>query len=265
MATSPTALPAVARIGGDAPFRWLAGAWSDLWRAPLPCLAYGLTLSLFSLWFTLTVYNHGASHWIFALTCGFVFVAPVLAMGLYEAGRRLELGERPDLLQMVLVRAALRQDLAYLGLALLLIFLTWGGIAQIVYGLSTSTIHRNLPDLIAFGTGTFEGRRMVVFGSAIGGAIAFFAYCLVVVTAPMLLDRRNDVFVAVVTSVRTVNANFWPMALWALILAVLTLSTAATGFLALTLVFPWLGLASWRAYRELAPGAAWDGRPAAGM
>ena len=35
MATSPTALPAVARIGGDAPFRWLAGAWSDLWRAPL--------------------------------------------------------------------------------------------------------------------------------------------------------------------------------------------------------------------------------------
>ena len=25
-------------------------------------------------------------------------------------------------------------------------------------------------------------------------------------------------------------------------------------FLALTIVFPWLGLASWRAYRELVPG-----------
>ena len=72
----------------------------------------------------------------------------------------------------------------------------------------------------------------------------------------MLLDRRNDVFIAVVTSVRTVVVNFWPMALWALILAALTLSTAATGFLALTVVFPWLGLASWRAFRELAPSAA---------
>jgi uncharacterized membrane protein len=256
MTSPPTALPAVARIGAGAPFRWLGGAWSDLWRAPLPCLTYGLVLSLFSLWFTLTVYNHGASHWIFALTCGFVFVAPVLAMGLYEAGRRLENGERPSLPQMVFVRAALRQDLAYLGLALLLIYLTWGGIAQIVYGLSTSTIHRNLPDLIAFATDTLAGRRMVVIGSVIGGAIAFFAYCLVVVTAPMLLDRRNDVFIAVVTSVRTVVVNFWPMALWALILAALTLSTAATGFLALTVVFPWLGLASWRAFRELAPSAA---------
>jgi uncharacterized membrane protein len=43
------------------------------------------------------------------------------------------------------------------------------------------------------------------------------------------------------------------MVLWAVILAVLTLSTAATGFLALVVVFPWLGLASWRAYRELVP------------
>ena len=31
-------------------------------------------------------------------------------------------------------------------------------------------------------------------------------------------------------------------------------ATAATAFLALTVVFPWLGLASWRAYRELVPG-----------
>jgi uncharacterized membrane protein len=157
---------------------------------------------------------------------------------------------------MLLVGAALRQDVAYLGLALLLIFLTWGGIAQIVYGLSTSQIHRNLPDLIAFATGTFEGRRMVLAGSVIGGAIAFFAYSLVVVTAPMLLDRRNDVFLAVVTSVRTVITNFWPMVVWAGILAAMTLSTAATGFLGLTLVFPWLGLASWRAYRELVPDGA---------
>jgi uncharacterized membrane protein len=46
------------------------------------------------------------------------------------------------------------------------------------------------------------------------------------------------------------------MVVWAGILAAMTLSTTATGFLGLTLVFPWLGLASWRAYRELVPDGA---------
>lgn len=255
---SPTGrmtLPAVARVGAGAPLRWLAGAWSDLWKAPLPCLAYGLALSVFSLGFTLIVYAQGASYWIFALSCGFVFIAPLLAMGLYEAGRRLERGQTPTFRSMILLRDAFRQDLAYLGLALLLIFGTWSGVAQIIYGLSTSQIHRSLPDLIAFATGTIEGQRMVAAGSLIGGVIAFFAYSVVVITAPMLLDRRNDVFMAVATSVRAVITNVWPMALWAWILAALTLATAATGFLGLTLVFPWLGLASWRAYRELVPDA----------
>jgi hypothetical protein len=42
-----------------------------------------------------------------------------------------------------------------------------------------------------------------------------------------------------------------PMIVWALLIAVLTLSTLLTGFLALVIVFPWLGLATWRAYGEL--------------
>ena len=36
-----------------------------------------------------------------------------------------------------------------------------------------------------------------------------------------------------------------------LTIAALLLASAATGFLALVVVFPWLGLASWRAYRAL--------------
>ena len=41
------------------------------------------------------------------------------------------------------------------------------------------------------------------------------------------------------------------MLLWAVIVATLVLASAATGFVALIVVFPWLGLASWRAYRGL--------------
>ena len=172
-------------------------------------------------------------------------------MGNYETGRRLEKGQKPTLVSAFIVPQAFRQDVAYLGLTLLVMFFMWGQIAQVVYGLSTSQIHRTIAALIHFATGVPEGRRMLVVGSLIGGVIAFLTYCLVVVSAPMLLDRRNSIFEATVTSVRAVNGAFAPMLLWAFIIATLTLGSAATGFAAFVIVFPWLGLASWRAYRDL--------------
>ena len=92
---------------------------------------------------------------------------------------------------------------------------------------------------------------MLMAGTVTGGVLAFVAYALVVVSAPMLLNSGSNVFAAVATSVRTVNANFFPLLLWAVIITLLLVMSAATGFLALVIVFPWLGLASWRAYRDL--------------
>lgn len=244
-------LPHVNPIGPAAPFRWLAGAWSDLWKAPLPCLAYGFALTAFSLGLVAALVMSHAAFWVFALIFGFVFVAPMLAMGLYEAGRGLEAGERPTLAGMVLLPQAVRQDVAYLGLALVVIFSIWAQIAQIVYGLSTFVMHRTVPDFLAFALGTDAGRRMLVVGGVIGGVIAFLTYCLVVVSAPMLLDRRTSIFVATVTSVRSVSANLVPMFIWAALIVALVASAVLTGLLGLIVIFPWLGLASWRAYRDL--------------
>ena len=246
-------LPDVATVDMKAPFRWLAGGWRDLWKAPLPCLTYGLLVALVSFAISYALVASDAEFWALALTCGFVFVAPMIAMGLYEAGRQIERGQTPTLAQMLYVHNAVRLDLAYLGLFLLMIYLLWGRIAQIVYGLSTYRLHRTVDDFVAFALNTTDGNTMLVTGTVAGGLIAFLTYCGVVVSAPMLLDRHTGVFAAIATSVRAVTENFWPMVLWAVIIGVLTLATAATGFLALTIVFPWLGLASWRAYRELVP------------
>lgn len=256
MATT-TGLPAINIVGIDAPFRWLAGGWRDFMKAPGPCLAYGLAMALVSLWLVYSLYASNAAFWVLALTCGFVFVAPMLAMGLYEAGRQIEEGRKPTLGDMILVRGAIRQDVAYLGLALTLIYLLWGRIAQIVYGLSTYRFHKTIDEFIDFALHSSEGHSMLISGTIVGGVIAFLTYSLVVVSAPMLLDRNANVFAATATSVRAVVANFPTMVLWAAILAGLTLASAFTGFLALIVVFPWLGLASWRAYRALVadPGA----------
>ncbi|MBX3480283.1 MAG: DUF2189 domain-containing protein [Caulobacter sp.] len=249
--TSTLGLPPVRLIGFGAPFGWLAGALGDMGRALVPCLIYGLGMAAVSIGICYALYSSNMAFWALTLTLGFVFVAPMLAMGLYEAGRRLERGEKPRLGEMLLLPSAFRQDTAYLGLALLLIYLLWGRFAQVVYGLSTYQSHRTIAEFTRFALETGEGHNMLITGTIVGGAIAFFTFTLVVVTAPMLLDRQANVFAATATSFRAVAANPGPMLLWAAIIVVLMLLTAATGFLAMIVVFPWLGLASWRAYRAL--------------
>lgn len=244
-------LPGIRRVGVLAPFGWLREAWGDMRKAWVPCLIYGGAMAALGLVLSVAFILSNASFWVLIATCGFVFVAPMLAMGLHEAGRLIERGETPTLARMAFVRAALSQDAAYLGLFLLLIYLLWGRIAQLVYGLSTWTLHTSVGAFVTFALTTPDGHAMLMTGSLIGGAIAFFTFAVVVVAAPMLLDRRSNMFAATVTSFTAVAANPLAMALWALIIAVLVGLSAATAFLGFIIVFPLLGLASWRAYRAL--------------
>lgn len=244
-------LPSINAVGYGAPFRWMALGWRDLCRAPGPLLVHGLVVAALSFAIAYEVYATNAAFWALAFTFGYVFVAPVIAMGPYEAGRRLTAGERVTLGGITLVRPALRQDVAYLGLALLLIYLLWGRVAQIVYGLSTWTMQHTIPDFLAWAVGTAEGHAMLLTGSIVGGAFAYLTFALVIVSAPMLLDPDADVFSATATSVRAVSANPGPTLLWAVILAVVLAITAASGFALMIVTFPWLGLASWHAYRAL--------------
>ncbi len=221
--------------------------------ALVPSLIYGAAIALasFAIWRALI--NSDLAFWALSLSCGFVFVAPMLAMGLYEAGRRISNGEQPTLAHMIMVRGALRADVFYLGLALLLIYLLWGRIAQIVYGLSTYRLHTSVDEFIIFSTQTSEGLTMLVTGTIVGGIMAFFTFAITVVSAPMLLDQRANVFEAMFMSIRAVAENFIPMLLWAALITLALLACAATSWLGLIVIFPWLGLASWRAYLDILP------------
>lgn len=244
-------LPRINKVSMGAPFSWLSQGAGDFGKALVPCLTYGIGIAVVSYFLARAMIASDLAFWALVLSCGFVFIAPMLAMGLYEAGRLIEAGEKPSLQKMLFVRGAIRQDVAYLGLALVFIFFLWTRLAQIVYGLSTYRLHTTVEDFIAFAFSTSEGHTMLITGTIIGGIIAFVTFALVVISAPMLLDQKANVFAATITSLSAVSRNFPPMLLWALIIAVLLIASAATWFLALAVVFPWLGLASWRAYRSL--------------
>lgn len=252
-APKPFKLPDVTTITMAAPMRWLSKGWADYQRAALPCLLYGIILAGMSALIGWALVFSGAFAWMFVLAGGFFFLAPVLAMGLYEAARMLEDDTPPTLTDMILVRGAFRLDLAYLGFALLMIYLFWTRLAQIVYALSTYQLHKTPQDFLTFMFTTSDGQIMALTGTAVGAVIALFAFALVVISAPMMLDRKTDVFIATITSFRAVLKNPLPLLLWAIIIAVLTAIGIATAFFGLILVFPLIGLASWHAYRELVP------------
>ncbi|MEQ9317366.1 MAG: DUF2189 domain-containing protein, partial [Henriciella sp.] len=252
-------LPDIRRVGLDAPLRWLALGWADFRRAPICAIAYGIGLAAASYVIAGVLYFTGKFTWFLVLAGGFLIVAPILGLGLYRAADLLSRGARPTLRDMLLPPGALRGDLVILGVALFILFGIWAEAAYIIYGLSTSATHANVIEFLGFMILTPEGLQMAAIGTLVGGAIAFIAFSLVVVSAPMLLARENDVFIALITSVRSVIVNGPAMLFWAFLIAGLTMAGIGLALLGLVVVFPWIGFASWHAYKELVihhPGAA---------
>ena len=96
---------------------------------------------------------------------------------------------------------------------------------------------------------------------AMGGVLAAPIFASSVVAMPLLLERRTNLLVAVLTSWRVVLANPGPMSLWAAVIMTLVLVGFATAMLGLIVVIPLLGHASWHAYRALVNAGELPERP----
>ena len=67
----------------------------------------------------------------------------------------------------------------------------------------------------------------------------------------MLIDRDIDAVTALIASVDAVKRQPFVMFSWGLTIAIMTFAGAAS-IIGLAIVFPWLGHASWRAYKSFA-------------
>lgn len=234
-------LPPLAALG------WLRHGWSDLKRAPRQSLAYGLAIVVLS-WVVTAIGLRLGSYWaVLVLMSGFVFVAPLLALGLYSISRQLEAGREPRLSRCLAEqRRALGNALVFT-LALLVLFLVWARAGSLVHALYPAG-------------GTAEVRQLAVFlgvGTAVGSIFALLTFMFSAFSLPMICDREVDAVTAIVTSVNAVLRNKRAMALWALLIVVLTGIGFATALLGLALTVPLLGHATWHAYREAIDASAW--------
>lgn len=250
--------PRINTIRMDAPWRWLAAGWRDMWARPGLSLGYGLVFVGVSAGLTAFLAWAELFSLILALAAGFMLVGPMLAVGLYEISRRLEAGRSITTSDVAVVSTASPVQLAFVGVMLALILLAWIRIATLLFAIFFG-IQAIPPFEIFFPALILEprGLALLVTGTAVGGVLALITYACAVVSVPMLLDRNMDAVTAVLTSIQAVRKNPAPMLLWAWLILVLTAFGIASLFVGLIVTFPLVGHATWHAYRDvIAPESA---------
>lgn len=247
---SPENLPFVVpcrTLDTAAPLRWLRLGWADMKRAPRLSLAYGLALMLLSVLIALFTWRFGTLALYIGLATGFVFIGPVLAVGLYSISRQLGKGLRPVLGYCLREGTTHLKELLVLGVILLVVLLVWARAAAMVHVFFPAISEPGLAELLPF----------LGIGSAIGAVFALIVFAASAFSLPFILDRKVDAITASVSSFNAVLKNKKPMALWAGLIGLSVLLGFATAFVGFAVLLPLIGHATWHAYRETLDTAAW--------
>lgn len=247
---SPEEMPFVApcrTLDAAAPLRWLRLGWADFARAPRLSLAYGVALMLLSMAIGTFTWRFGTLALYIGFATGFVFVGPVLAVGLYSISRQLEAGQEPVLGYCVREGWDHIRDLLVLGLVLLVVLLVWARAATTMYIFFPDQAHPDWQQLLPF----------LGFGSAVGAVFASIVFAASAFSLPMILDRKVDAITAVVSSVNAVLRNKTPIIIWAVIIGLFVVLGFASAFLGFAVLLPVIGHATWHAYRETIDASAW--------
>lgn len=243
-------LPGIRSVTADEPFHWLHEGANDLIKAWPLSLFYGVVFAL--LGYGMVQAAESRPHLAMALTSGFLFIAPVLATVFYCVSHRLEHHHKlPRLFVPLLSWRANPGSLGLFTVMLLFVLISWERISAILVGLflSGSGIG-GLSDLLSVNA-VRQHTDFVLAYLAFGAVLALAIFSLSAVSLPMMLHRKVDFATALVTSFMATRLNFPVMLLWGVLIAGLVAIGFATNFIAMAVIFPWLGHASWHAYRGL--------------
>lgn len=246
----------IARIEADAPWRWVAKGWTDMWVMPPVSFAYGLFFFIVSLSLTWAMFSFWSASIVLAAAAGFMLVGPVLATGLYETSRRVAQGDRPSFRIAFRALAGHSSQVRFMGILLMFMMLAWLRVAMTLFALFFGTEYPPLGDFVRMIFFTPEGLWFLTVGTAVGAVFAVIVFSMAVISIPLLMARPElDAITAMVASFDAVRTNLIPMMVWGWIIAVVMGVGIVTSYVGLIVAFPLIGHATWHAYRELMPKA----------
>ena len=231
----------------SAPVRWLALAWRDLVSQPGITAFYGVASTTMAV--ILSAVFRNSPEYTMTIASGCLLVGPFLAMGLYEVSRRREAGIAPTLGSSITCWDAHVPSMAMLILVLMVLELLWGRASLVVFAVFFNT---GMPSTTGVIQAVFnpENWEFVAAYTVVGGAFAVLVFATSVVSIPMILDRDTDAISAAITSIEVFFGNVAVMVLWgALLTGLLVLGLLLPWHAGLLVIGPWLGHASWHAYR----------------
>jgi len=244
------ALPFIApcrNLDTFAALRWLREGWQDFIAAPVLSIAYGLAVAMISVAMSMVAFRYGSYWLLIAALSGFVFIGPVLCLGLYAISAQLERNQRP-VLRRSLREAGVRRlgtEMIF-ALMLLVVFLVWARAGSMVHVFFPMEASPALADLATY----------LAVGSAVGSVFAAITFAAAAFSLPMIMHRDVDAVTAVVTSINAVLRNKAAMLVWVAVIVTGIAIGFATGLLGLIVTIPLLGYATWHGYLETIDASA---------
>lgn len=246
-----TRRPVIRKLTQDDISAALNAGFRDFKAAPQYGLFFGLIYAVGG-WVIIAMLNSARLNYvIYPLISGFALVAPFVAAGCYEVSRRLERGE--PLGWSAVLGSVLRQggrELGWMALVTTFALIIWFDFAVFLYLMFFGLKVPTFLDLVTMIANTTEGALFFVVGNITGAAIAFFVFSITVVSCPMLMDRDIDFITAMITSMKAVHENTRQMISWAVLIGFMLAVCVMTLLIALPIVLPLLGHASWHVYRK---------------
>lgn len=249
MTEQPENLPFVAEchdLPWNAAFTWLGRGWQDLKAARRIAFGYGLVIFAVSWAVSAFAWWLGKFALLAALLSGFIFIAPMLAVGLHSVSRDLEAGKAVSFRRSV---RHMLQDIGQGGvyaMILLVVLFIWSRSGMMLYAFFPVE----------------EGNRTILLeflavGSVIGTFFAALIFASAAFSLPMIVDKQADMVTACLSSVYAVLRNKPAMLVWASCIVALTALGFATGYLAFIVIMPWLAFSAWHAYRATVISVSW--------
>lgn len=233
-------------LDGGAPLRWLRKGWADLRAEPRLSLLFGAVIVIVSIAVSALGWKLGRFALMATLLSGFVFIAPMIAVGLYSVSRAREQGRTPRLADSFVLARRVAGQAGIYALVQGVVILLWSRAGMMINAL----FPMNQADTVAL-------IEYLAIGTGIGAVFATVTFAMSAFSLPMVADRDVDMVTACVSSVNAVLRNKPVMLWWALLIVLLTAIGFATAFLGLAVIMPWLAYSTWHAYRETLDASGW--------
>lgn len=236
------------------PFVWLAKGGQDLLHHPKASLAHGLIVTGLFLLTLLITSSH--AYVLAAVISGFMLVGPIMAAGLCEISRRAQFHDHVSFDDSLEGLSRNQTSLLRFAGILLGLSIVWFIISGLVLVTTVGNVVPAFDQSLWGDFFSYVSPMQLALYLAVGGLLASIVFILSVVSMPAIIDSDISATDAMFTSIKVVTQNVPTMLVWAALLALLTGVGIASFLMAMVVIYPLLGHASWHAYRDLVENQA---------